>query len=150
MSQYYLLREIQPTYMYLFSHLHVERWTCIYDSSSACHDQLNYVTFLLLLSMKPPELLTLLDELHAVRSKWYNFGLAMKLPSSTLDSIKSEETKNADRLRATLSERLKHPKFSWKVVVKALRKPMVGEYNIALELENKYCELPQLKTEQGS
>lgn len=84
------------------------------------------------------------EKLYSVRPKWYNYGLALKLPPDALDSIRLKfHGDPADSLRETLKDRLKFEiKLTWREIIRALRKPTVGESKLADELEG-LCDRPQ-------
>ena len=82
-----------------------------------------------------------LKELISAHNKWYNLGLALGLPSSTLDSIKAQYDSTKDCLREMLKEWLKrtNPIPSWRATVEGLRDVTVEENQLAEEVEKKYC-----------
>ena len=82
-----------------------------------------------------------LKELISAHNKWYNLGLALGLPSSTLDSIKAQYDSTKDCLREMSKEWLKrtNPKPSWRAVVVGLRDVTVEENQLAEKVEKKYC-----------
>ena len=86
------------------------------------------------------DLRQVLSELFPVRTKWYNIGLELAVPVETLETIKSE---NKDDLGACLRETLlcslksANPKLTWKRITEALASVLVGEGQLAKELEIK-------------
>ena len=80
------------------------------------------------------------EKVYSARPKWYNFGLALELPLATLDSIRIKyHLDPSDCLREMLKTRLKieHP-LMWREIIRALRKPTVGESKLADQLEGVY------------
>ena len=80
------------------------------------------------------------EKVYSVRPKWYNFGLALELSVAALDSIRIKYLLDpSDCLRETLKARLKleHP-LMWREIIRALRKPTVGESELADQLEREY------------
>ena len=83
----------------------------------------------------------LLNQLHTVRASWYNIGLQLGIPYSTLDCFKQMYFDPSD----LMCEMLKHwlrtavkPRPSWEAVVTALRSSLVNENYLADKLESKY------------
>ena len=82
------------------------------------------------------------EELFKARTKWYDIGLALKVPVNTLDSIKLDVQfgTHSDKLRETLKVWLKTAtEPSWQDVVGVLKSPVVGEPKLASDSEAKYC-----------
>ncbi len=86
------------------------------------------------------DLTYLLDELCDISPKWHEFGLALEVRSAKLQDIKVMPGENQSRLIAVLNEWLKGLECSWAVIVKALKKPSIGELGLANKLEKKYCQ----------
>ena len=84
---------------------------------------------------------TVRNEIHAVRAKWYDSGIELKVDVSTLKTIESMYSNSKDCLREVITEWLKavHPKPTWRSLVDALRKPVVDESKLAAVIEGKYC-----------
>ena len=87
---------------------------------------------------------TVRNEIHDARSKWYDIGLELKVPKSTLKSIESRYEDDKACLREVISVWLRagdNP--TWESLVDALRTRVVDEPNLAAELEAKcYSEIP--------
>ena len=84
----------------------------------------------------------LLNVLHPVRASWYNIGLQLDIPHTTLDCFKQNYSDQSDLIREVLKCWLKtvvDPSPSWEAIVTALRSPSVNEKSIAAQLESKYC-----------
>ena len=80
------------------------------------------------------------EELFKARTKWYDIGLALKVPVTTLDSIEGQFGNHSDKLRETLKIWLKTAtEPSWQDVVGVLKNPVVGEPKLASYIEAKYC-----------
>ena len=85
------------------------------------------------------DLVVMFEALIDVRSKWYDIGLYLKVSKGTLDAIKSQFGDPREQLREMLSEWLKtYPYPSWKLLIEALRSPIVGENHQADTLEQLY------------
>ena len=79
-------------------------------------------------------------ELFEARTKWYDIGLALKVPVTTLDSIEGQFGNHSDKLRETLKIWLKTAtEPSWQDVVGVLKSPVVSEPKLASDIEAKYC-----------
>ena len=87
-------------------------------------------------------------ELYDVCTRWYDVGLALKVPVATLDSIDGQFNIYSDKLLQTLKVWLKTAiKPSWQDVVSVLKSPVVGEPKLASDIEAKYCTTAEV--EQG-
>ena len=74
--------------------------------------------------------------LYSVRSKWYEFGLALELLPDTLNSIENDgRGKTESCLRLMLHERMKMKHLSWDEVMVALRRPSVNRNDLAEKIE---------------
>ena len=89
-----------------------------------------------------PTLTALLNALYPVRDSWYNIGLQLGIPHTTLDCFRQNYSNQSDLLR----EMLKHwldtavdPCPTWEAVIAALRLPIIGKKKVAKQLEAKYC-----------
>ena len=96
----------------------------------------------LFLEHTEPSLIDLLQELHPVCTSWYNIGLLLHIPHTTLDRFKQTYTDPLELMR----EMLKHwldattdPPPTWEAVITALKSPLVNKKNVAAQLESKYC-----------
>ena len=75
-------------------------------------------------------------------TKWYDIGLALKVPVTKLDSVRanSQFDNHSDKLREMLNVWLKTAtKPAWKDILDALKSPVVGEPTLASEIEAKHC-----------
>ena len=76
------------------------------------------------------------NTLYSVRSKWYEFGLALGLLTDTLDSIAIDEShKTEGCLRRMLCKRMEMNRLTWDEVVVALRRPSVNRNDLAEKIE---------------
>ena len=81
------------------------------------------------------------EEVFDVRSKSERFGRALRLPKGTVDSILGVCHNPEDRLLRIIDQFLRQlePIPTWRVIVDALRTPLVNEPLLAQNIENKYC-----------
>ena len=89
-----------------------------------------------------PSLKVLLNELYPVRASWYNIGLQLDIPYTTLECFKQNYSDQLELMREMLKEWFKtaiDPPPSWEAVVTALRSPAVNEMCVAVQLKEKYC-----------
>ena len=89
-----------------------------------------------------PGLKALLNELHPARASWYNIGLELDIPHTTLDCYKQNYSDQSDLMREVLKHWLDtavDPGPTWEAVIIALRSPIVGQKKVAEQLEAKYC-----------
>ena len=92
------------------------------------------------------------EKVYSSRPKWYNFGLALELPPATLDSIGIKYREDpSDCLREMIKARLKiENPLMWREIIRALRKPTVGESKLADQLEREYDPQEPLSAEVTS
>ena len=80
------------------------------------------------------------EELYEARTKWYDIGLALKVPVTTLDSIEGQFDNHSDKLREALKVWLKTAREpTWQDVVDVLKRRVVGEPKLASDIEAKHC-----------
>ena len=100
-----------------------------------------------------PSLRALLNELHPVRGSWYNIGLELGIPHTTLDCFKQNYSDQTDLMREVLKHWLDTAVDlppTWETVVTALRSLIVNKKNIAAQLESKYCTLASCMKEESN
>ena len=86
------------------------------------------------------DLRMLMEELNNISAKWNNLGLQLGVSIGRLNAIKEDYHTTSDCLRETLTTWLKtFSSPSWSAMVDALKSKTVGEVNLAVELEQKYC-----------
>ena len=79
-------------------------------------------------------------EMFEARTKWYDIGLALKVPVTTLDSIEGQFGNDSKKLLEALKIWLKTAtEPSWQNVVGVLKSRVVGEPKLASDIEAKYC-----------
>jgi len=84
-----------------------------------------------------------LEEILTSSTKWYEIGLGLKIPVDKLDGIRSQFRDCKGCLCEMLKEWLKgaaRSRPTWGALVEALRSQMVGEPELADQLEAKYCQ----------
>ena len=80
------------------------------------------------------------DAVFDARAKWYETGLQLGVPPSSLDSIRTDGGSNSEKLRETLKVWLETaPKPTWQNILDALRNRAVGELSLAESVEANYC-----------
>ena len=72
------------------------------------------------------------------------FGRVLKLPVSTLKFIHQQHRDPRKCLFAVIDEFVKQmePPPTWRVILEALRHPLIGQHCLAQEIESKYCPHP--------
>ena len=100
--------------------------------------------------LSPDDVPDVMCEIFDVGTKSDKFGRVLKLPKATVDSIYQKYSDPQDRLFAVLDEFVKQvePPPTWRVIVAALRHPLIGQHRLAQEIESKYC--PRPPTDDGS
>ena len=76
------------------------------------------------------------SELHEVRAKWYDIGLDLGLPVSTLDTILQQCQDNTECLRRMVQEWLKttDPQPSWRTLINVLQNKVINEGALAITI----------------
>ena len=82
-------------------------------------------------------------EVLDVRTKSNLFGRVLKLPAATVESIHQQYSDPQDRLFHIIDEFVKQvqPPPTWRVILEALRNPLIGHHRLAHEVERKYFPL---------
>ena len=95
-----------------------------------------------LVQKERPKLSDLQETLYPIRSKWYQFGVQLQVPTNTLNSIQQSA---ADlNLLQMLSEWEKQMEsqggVTWVAVVEALRRQSIGENQLARRVIRQWCK----------
>ena len=80
------------------------------------------------------------EALIDISQKWYKIGLALGVPVSKLDTIKSQHTEFEDALLEMLKiwlKQIEKPR-TWAALVKALRRKTVQEDDVAASIERNH------------
>ncbi len=87
----------------------------------------------------PRDLVDVLTELLDVCADWEDIGLGLGLTPGTLDAMKGPYKGHKDCLKDMLKKWLNtSPNPSWRSLIQALRRPIVGKEPLASHLETKY------------
>ena len=92
------------------------------------------------------------SEIFSVRDKWYDIGVELNIPYTTLNVIEKDCPNNcADCLRKMLVAWLSSdsPPPSWSALVEALSSEPVGEKRLAGEIQTKYCATQEESVDQA-
>ena len=89
-------------------------------------------------------------EILGVQTKSKTFGRVLRLPKVTVNSIHLHQSDPQECLFDVLDEFVKQvePPPTWRVILEALRHPLIGQHHLAQEIESKYC--PRPPTDYGS
>ena len=81
------------------------------------------------------------NELNSARPVAYEIGLALKVPLELLNRKREESRNQRDLLVWIIEEFLRqdNPRPTWRIIVEALRSPMVQRPKLAKIIEDKYC-----------
>ena len=92
----------------------------------------------------------LLLELHPVRAKWRDLGIALKMKQADLDAIEKDTSGSVDRaLQNMLTQWLKSDEdCTWSQIAEALDSAVVSEKKMAKSLRGKYCADYVLESER--
>ena len=79
-----------------------------------------------------------------VQTKSEEFGRVLKIPKPAVDAIHQRYSDPKLRLLHVLDELVKQvePPPTWKVIVEALRHPLIDQHRMAQEIERKHCPSP--------
>ena len=82
-------------------------------------------------------------EILEVQTKSKTFGRVLGLPKVTVDSIHQQNSDPQEQLLGIIDEFVKQvePSPTWRVIVEALRNPLIGHPSLAQKIEHKYCPL---------
>ena len=80
------------------------------------------------------------SDIIAAQTKSEQLGRVLRVPSHTVDSIIQQYTKPEDRLFHVIDEFVKQiePTPTWRVILDALRNPLVNLPRLAENIEKKY------------
>ena len=89
-------------------------------------------------------------EILEVQTKSKTFGRVLGLPKVTVDAIHLQNSDPQECLISVLDEFVKQvkPPPTWRVIVEALRNPLIGQHRLAQEIDSKYC--PRPPTDDGT
>ena len=85
---------------------------------------------------RPPEYLDLLNKVAArARDKWRMMGLQLNIPMDQLNSMTATDPISCYADVFNWWQRNGSPPYTWATIIDALRAPIVGEVQLAHELE---------------
>ena len=89
------------------------------------------------------DVLDVVCEILYMREKSDRFGRVLKLPKAIVDSIYLQYSDPQDRLFHIIDKfvRQVEPPPTWRVILEALRNPLIGEHRLASKIERKHCPL---------
>ena len=83
-------------------------------------------------------------ELFEACTKWYDIGLALNVPVTTLDSTDGQFGNHGDKLRETLKIWLRiATEPTWQDIVGALKSRVISLPRLASAIEAKHCTTPE-------
>ena len=80
-----------------------------------------------------------MKELSVLQKKWRIIGEELGLEKDILNDIRTDYSKPENRLWEVLSERVRNQPTSWGDIITVLRTPHVWQFQLADQLEAKYC-----------
>ena len=82
-------------------------------------------------------------EILEVQTKSNTFGRVLGLPKVTVDSVHQQNSDPQECLFRVLDEFVKQvePPPTWRVILEALRNPLIKYHRLALKVEMKHCPL---------
>ena len=82
-------------------------------------------------------------EILEVQIKSKTFGRVLGLAKVTVESIHMQHSDPQECLFEVLDEFVKQlePQPTWRVIVEALKNPLIGHSRLAKEIERKHCQL---------
>ena len=94
-----------------------------------------------------PQLKDLMNDIAAViPAKWKDVGIQLNLPTGILDSIQSHNCrepnshlKSFEHVFVEWSKQDSESTYTWTHIIAILRKPAIGENDLAYKLTAKYC-----------
>ena len=88
-----------------------------------------------------------LGTLWKAKGKAFELGLELKLPPSEVRSIRDTYAKPGDRLTRIVEMFLKQVEPTWRIIIDALRRPLVDLPRLAKEIEDAHFPNPSLARE---
>ena len=87
-------------------------------------------------------------EIFDVRKESEILGRVLKVPKATVESIHLQSSRPKDRLLHIIDEFVKQeePSPTWRVIVDALRDPLINQPRLAQDIERRFCPLPSAAT----
>ena len=87
------------------------------------------------------------SDIIAAQTKSEQLGRVLKVPIHTVESIIQQYSKSEDRLFHVIDEFVKQidPTPTWRVILEALRNPLVNLTRLAEDIEKKYGFVAQRK-----
>ena len=95
--------------------------------------------------LSPDDATRVAEELLPAQNKSYYFGLKLNLPQHKVEAIHSKYSEPVDRLHHVITEFLNQiiePRPTWRVIIEALRSPIVNLKWLASELELAHFPKP--------
>ena len=82
-------------------------------------------------------------EIFEVQAKSYTFGRVLRLPKVAVDSIHRQHSDPQECLFRVLDEFVKQvePPPTWRVIVEALKNPLIGFHRLSHKIKRKHCPL---------
>ena len=92
-------------------------------------------------NLGPNDLRRVRGAIYSVHHKWYNIGLELDIPFTTLDGINTNFKMTDECLTEMLKQWLTRmsPPPSWSGLVEALSSEPVGEKRLAEQIHTQYC-----------
>ena len=86
------------------------------------------------------DLRTLINETFTCRAKWSNLGIQLRVDMGTLDCLRVQFSDPGDQLREVLRAWVTtSDSHTSETLAEALRSPVIGENQLAREVQQKYC-----------
>ena len=101
--------------------------------------------------LKDDDLAQVLRELLKAKNKAYELGLELKLPQYEVESIRDTHQDPQERLTRIIEKFLKQvsPEPTWRVIVDALRSPLVNHAQLAREIEEAHFTITRDDSANG-
>ena len=98
-----------------------------------------------------PTTLQLKSELIAISDKWFQIGLRLKVPSSTLNAIRRVNPHDNESCLMKMCQEwvVREEEPSWLDIVQALESRVVSEKRLADVIRMRYCDEPPLDSDSS-
>ena len=89
------------------------------------------------------DVIRIVEEICSVQTQSITLGYLLKIPGPVLDSIHQDYTRSQDRLIRVIREFVNRiePRPTWRVIVEALKSPLIRKQRLAKKIANKYCSV---------
>ena len=96
--------------------------------------------------------MSVVEEIVEAQPRYKGMSLKLKVPPYIVESIEQQYLKPQDRLSEVILHFLRQaePKPTWRLIVEALRSPLVNLPQLAQKIEEKHCSSTKARSSPGN